>query len=58
MAEWVVATQTVLTVQIGYKLPTSVFSAAYIVQDLVALLLWIPFNTVITASYASNYKFV
>ena len=49
MVEWSVETQ------IGYKLRTSVFSAAYIVQDLIALLLWIPFNT---ASYASNYKFV
>lgn len=40
------------------KLCTSLFSAAYIDQDLLVLLLWILFNTVITASYASNYTFV
>lgn len=37
--------------RIGYTLPASVFSASYIVRHLIALLLWLPFNTVITASY-------
>lgn len=45
-------------VQISYKHLISVFTAAYIVQDQIALLLWILFHTVIIVSYASNYKFV